>query len=74
MSFEFDPYDPLFFEDPAPAFRRLREEFPAYHNGDRDFWVLSRFDDVWQALRDPGTFSSASGITVLDEHNAAAPR
>jgi cytochrome P450 len=71
--FVFDPYDERFFADPAPAFARLREEFPAYRNPDRGFWVLSRFEDVWQALRDPETFSSASGITVLDEHNAAAP-
>lgn len=73
MTFAFDPYDARLFDDPQPAFRRLREELPAYHNGERGFWVLSRFEDVWQALRDPGTFSSARGITILDEHNAAAP-
>lgn len=73
MSFAFDPYDARLFDDPQPAFRRLRDELPAYHNAERGFWVLSRFEDVWQALRDPGTFSSARGITILDEHNAAAP-
>ncbi|MFO0690199.1 MAG: cytochrome P450 [Myxococcota bacterium] len=73
MAFAFDPYDARLFDDPQPAFRRLRDELPAYHEPERDFWVLSRFEDVWQALRDPATFSSAGGITILDEHNAAAP-
>lgn len=28
-----------------------------------DFWVLSRFEDVFRAALDPGTFSSAEGLT-----------
>lgn len=72
-TFDFDPYDRRFFADPAPAFARLREDFPAYRNPDRGFWVLSRFEDVWQALREPETFCSGRGITLLDEQNEAVP-
>ncbi|MEZ4331962.1 MAG: cytochrome P450 [Myxococcota bacterium] len=71
--FRFDPYDARFFADPAPAFARLRDEFPCYRHPDRGFWVLSRFEDVWQALREPEVFCSGRGITLLDEQNAAAP-
>ena len=28
----WDPYDPEFFADPYPSFRRLREEAPIYYN------------------------------------------
>jgi cytochrome P450 len=71
--FRFDPYDARFFADPTPAFARLRDEFPCYRHPDRGFWVLSRFEDVWQALREPEVFCSGRGITLLDEQNEAAP-
>jgi cytochrome P450 len=43
------------------VYRRLREEAPLYHNEERDFYVLSRFDDVERGLVDHGTYSSAKG-------------
>src|SRR6516165_6308129 len=45
-------------------FRRLREEAPLYYNEQHDFYALSRFDDVDQALVDYQTFSSARGAIV----------
>jgi cytochrome P450 len=54
----YDPFAELGVEDPYPLYTRLREEAPAYHNPDRDFWALSRFDDVQAAARDWETFSS----------------
>lgn len=54
------------WRDPWPAYRRLRNEAPVYqvdHDVFGDFWVLSRFDDVFEAARDTGTFSSAQGLT-----------
>ena len=47
--------------DPYPVFRRLREEAPLYYNEQHDFFALSRFDDVENALKDHATFSSARG-------------
>ena len=61
-------YDPFDFEidtDPYPVFRRLREEAPLYHNERYDFYALSRFHDVEDALKDWRTYSSAKG-TVLE--------
>jgi cytochrome P450 len=36
-----------------------------HHVVDGDYWVLTRFADVWAAAGDPATFSSARGLTVL---------
>ncbi len=54
----YDPFAELGVEDPYPLYARLRDEAPAYHNPDRDFWALSRFEDVQAAARDWETFSS----------------
>jgi cytochrome P450 len=61
----YDPYDFDIDTDPAPVWRRLREEAPLYHNEKYDFFALSRFDDCEKALVDWRTFSSARG-TVLE--------
>jgi cytochrome P450 len=61
-------YDPFDFEidtDPYPIWKRLREERPLYYNERYDFYALSRFDDVEQALVDWRTYSSAKG-TLLE--------
>jgi cytochrome P450 len=47
----------------------LRDHDPVHHvipedNPERDYWVLSRHADVWEAARDHETFSSAQGLTV----------
>ncbi len=57
----YDPSDPEIHGDPYPTFRRLREEAPLYYNEQRDFYALSRFDDVEKGLVDHATFSSAKG-------------
>ena len=54
------------WRDPWPAYRRLRDETPVLrvdHESHGEFWVLSRFDDVFEAVRDTGTYSSAQGLT-----------
>ena len=60
----FDPYDVDLNADPYPMFRRLREEAPLYYNEQHDFYALSRFADVDDALVDYETFSSARGAIL----------
>jgi cytochrome P450 len=60
----FDPYDVELNADPYPMFRRLREEVPLYYNEQHDFYALSRFADVDDALVDFQTFSSAKGAIL----------
>ena len=51
---------------PWPAYQTLRDNAPAHRHFDEEhgeFWVLSRFDDVFEAARDTAAFSSAKGLT-----------
>ena len=56
------------WRDPFPMYRSLRDHDPVHQgaaSGSRDeFWVLTRFADVFDAARDTATFSSARGLTV----------
>jgi cytochrome P450 len=65
----YDPFDEAFQADPYPAYGWLRDHEPVHrHPGDDRapaFWALSRFEDVWQAVRRPEVFSSASGLTFF---------
>ena len=76
----FNPLDPEVVADPYPTYHRLRKEAPVYHSP-LGFWVLTRYDDVVSALRDPrlikeplaafvaarmGTPVPAMGVSMLD--------
>lgn len=63
--------DPLFelrsgetWRDPFAMYAALRERDPVHYVAAGDFFVLTRFDDVWMAAGDAATFSSARGLTV----------
>jgi cytochrome P450 len=57
-AFEYDPTRLEFQLDPFPVFKTLRDEHPAYYNEWLRFWVLTRWDDVWNAASDHETFAS----------------
>jgi len=64
----YDPFDPAVIANPYPFYARLRDEHPAYYNQRMNFYVLSRYDDIFHALRKPQIFSSAQGLTpAIDE-------
>ena len=52
------------WREPWSSYAELREGDPVHDAG--DFWVLSRFADVWEAARDTATWSSARGLTMTD--------
>lgn len=66
MAFRFDPYDPAFDADPFPAYKTLRDEYPCFWSEEAGKWVLSRYDDILNALTDWRTYSSAKG-NLVDE-------
>jgi cytochrome P450 family 130 len=53
------------WRDPWSSYRRLQETPVQSFDppGFEPFWVLSRFADVFDAVRDTSTFSSAQGLT-----------
>ena len=60
---DYDPLDAAFLADPYDTYRALRDHDPVHRHEDPPFYALSRFEDVWAAVRDPETFSSAQGLT-----------
>jgi cytochrome P450 len=59
-----DPYDYHFHEDPYPYYKRLRDEAPLYHNEQRNFWALSRHQDVVAGFRNSVTLSNKHGVAL----------
>jgi cytochrome P450 len=59
------------WRDPFSMYASLREHDPVHHVRSGDFYVLTRFEDVWSAAGDPETFSSAQGLTVAYDELAA---
>lgn len=60
----YDPYDAAAGFDPHAMFRRLRDEAPLYHNEDRGFFALSRYEDVERGLVDRDTYISSRGVVL----------
>jgi hypothetical protein len=56
--FVYDPATAAFQQEIHTVYRTLRDEYPVYPAPDGAF-VLSRFEDVWNAVNDWGSFSSA---------------
>lgn len=65
MALDYDPFDPQVIDDPYPYYAHLRENAPVYRVDRLEVWVLSRYEHVLAALRDPATFSSAGGMGLL---------
>lgn len=56
---DFDPFDPDYVRDPYPSFARLRAETPIAYAPAIDAYIVSKFEDIDQVLRDHQTFSSS---------------
>ena len=59
----FEPRASESWRDPFGMYAALRDHDPVHHVEDGDYWVLSRFRDVFDAAVDFGSFSSAKGLT-----------
>lgn len=59
-----NPFEPGFFDDPYAQYTRLREQDPV-HLSPLELWVLFRYDDCFQLLRDPST--SVASDLIGDE-------
>jgi len=58
QAFVYEPATEAFQRDMRTVYRTLRDEYPVYVAPDGAY-VLSRFEDVWSAVHDWGSFSSA---------------
>jgi len=64
--FVFDPYSREVDIDPYPLYKTLRDEYPCYWSEPGDCWVLTRYEDLYNAARNWEVFSSAKG-NMLDD-------
>lgn len=61
----FELADPTVAHEPGPFYDKLRRTCPVAHTEDYGgFWIISRYDDVHDAARNPTVFSSAEGVTI----------
>lgn len=58
---DFDFFDPAVAEDPYAFYAALRREAPVHRVPGLGFFVVSRYDDVVEALRQPERFSNRFG-------------
>jgi len=68
----FNPMDPEFLADPYPTYHRLRIEDPV-HQSPLGFWVLTRYEDVVAALRDPRLAKEAIAAFVAARFGVDVP-
>jgi cytochrome P450 len=62
----FWPLDPALSEDYWPTLARMRNECPVHRSkAFEGFWVLTKYDDVWQVARDYETFISGKGVSAV---------
>lgn len=64
--FRFDPFSPEIDADPFPAYRTLRDELPCFWSEEAGMWILSRYQDISEALADWPTYSSAKGNLMTE--------
>jgi cytochrome P450 len=59
IALEFDHFGEKIADDPYPTYRYLRQNCPVgWSENYGGFWVLTRFDDINEALHKPDIFSS----------------
>lgn len=74
-----DPFSPELMRDPQPFYRALRDHEPVKYYPQYDTFFLSRFEDVWTALRiGDNTFLSTENSLPTPQylrthHNDGAP-
>jgi len=56
-SLQYNPLDPVTLSDPYPVFAELRTHCPVYWHEQMNSWVLSRYEDCRDVLRDYKTFA-----------------
>lgn len=65
MAAGFDPFQDAFQTAPGASLAEARREEPVFYNPMLDYWVVTRYDDVRQILRDNDTFSASITLDPL---------
>jgi cytochrome P450 len=73
LDFGAELASPAALADPHPVFHRMRREDPVHHSRTLGAWLVTRYNDVLRALRDP-RLSSDRIPSILDAQVAAGDR
>jgi cytochrome P450 len=65
--------DPEFLEDPYPVYHRMRRHDPVYWSDALGHWVLTRYDDVLAAARNPALSSARTEVFVRAQLRGSDP-
>lgn len=68
-SIDIDIYSDELIRNPYDAYRRIRDAGPAVHLAPHDTWVVGRYENVREVLKDTDTFSSAAGVALTPAIN-----
>ena len=69
---DFHPYSEEWLEDPYPIYRELRAAEPVHWEETLGHWVLSRYEDVVEVLKDNEHFSASNrpGLARAANHSS----
>ena len=65
--------DPEFQDDPYPVYHRMRQQDPVYWSDALGHWVLTRYDDVLAAARNPALSSARTEASVRAQLRGSDP-
>ena len=65
--------DPAFLEDPYPVYHRVRQQDPVYWSEALGHWVLTRYDDVLAATRNPALSSARTEVFIRAQLRGSDP-
>ena len=63
--------DPAVQDNPFESYATLREQCPVYRVPETGLYMVTRYEDVREALTKPETFSSRPGACLLYTSDAA---
>lgn len=60
-----EQFDPLDAEAMYAFYSRARPESPIFYNAQLDVWVVTRYEDIHQIMKDTDTFSAAAVLDLV---------
>lgn len=66
----YNPMEPSYVRDPYPMLHRMREEDPVHFFPPAGSWFLTRYEDIWNLMRDPRALSLPAEQMSIGTGNA----
>ncbi|MDY7229169.1 hypothetical protein [Hyalangium rubrum] len=64
---EYNPFTGEHLQNPFPFFARLRKEAPVTFSPMFGAWLISRYDDICEVLKNPNSYSSANIVATTGD-------